>query len=174
MPFHESNFLIEREHVEALLGWLEVPQGDKVWRLLYRASRDGFEEGFHRCCDGKGPTVVLFRSDGFLFGGYAGGPWNSKSTFKDYPSSFIFTLTNPHGIPPTKYPPTELRYSVYCCAAYGPNFGLDDISVPLKYDYGSRCIINFPCSYADTTGKGKFTFTGSSDFGIDDYEVFGF
>ena len=30
------------------------------WRLLYRASHDGFNaKDFHRHCDGKGPSVVI-------------------------------------------------------------------------------------------------------------------
>lgn len=30
------------------------------WKLLYRASRDGYSgKDFHRHCDGKGPSVVI-------------------------------------------------------------------------------------------------------------------
>ncbi|MDR3740056.1 MAG: hypothetical protein P4L40_13670 [Terracidiphilus sp.] len=45
--------------VHTLTGkWL--PRGRRVGPLLYRGSRDGMTpRAFHRCCDGKGPTLVL-------------------------------------------------------------------------------------------------------------------
>ena len=50
---------------------------DFTCKLLYRASRDGWETtDFHRLCDEKGPTVVIVKVDnGRLCGGYCSIGW---------------------------------------------------------------------------------------------------
>ena len=55
------------------LSWL--PQG-AIWSLLFRASDDGkMAVNFHRCCDNKGPTVVLIKHGEFILGGYTSKSW---------------------------------------------------------------------------------------------------
>jgi len=64
-----------------------------TWTLLYRASRDGFKgEDFHRCCDGKGPTVVIVRPRGVdrVIGGFNSRGWE---TLTDISSRAIVWLT---------------------------------------------------------------------------------
>lgn len=62
-------------------------------------------QAFYSRCDNKGPTLTIIKSKGYLFGGYNPQSWDSPEIHSPsfHPSSFIFTLTNPHGIPPTKY-----------------------------------------------------------------------
>ena len=46
------------------------------WNPCYRASRDGWkEQDFHRHCDNIGPTVVLVKASGCIFGGYTDQDW---------------------------------------------------------------------------------------------------
>ena len=47
------------------------------FQLLYSGKRDGWNASdFHRVCDGRGPTLVLFKSSkGFRFGGFTVVPW---------------------------------------------------------------------------------------------------
>ncbi|KAK8809938.1 hypothetical protein WA158_000881 [Blastocystis sp. Blastoise] len=71
---------------------------------------------FHRYCDNKGETVTLIKHIGHnnhmnIFGGYT----NQK---------FLFTLSNEHNIPPTKYDNTNSSYGIGCGSSNGSTFGL--------------------------------------------------
>ena len=71
--FEESEILTNGEHRSVLKGWL--PPGSK-WRLLFRASRDGFAaETFHSRCDKKGPTVTIVKCENNIFGGFTEVSW---------------------------------------------------------------------------------------------------
>ena len=55
------------------LSWL--PHGG-ICSLLFRASDDGKTPAdFHRCCDNKGPTVVLIKHGELILGGYTSKSW---------------------------------------------------------------------------------------------------
>ena len=71
-PFVGSVILTNEEHRRILKGWL--PEGlVGEWRLLFRASRDGFAAAtFHSKCDNKGPTITVVQSAGNIFGGFMG------------------------------------------------------------------------------------------------------
>ena len=78
--FQESSILKNVEHRRILRGWLPPQQQEGTWRLLFRASRDGFAANtFHSRCDNKGPTVTIAISiNGFRFGGFTEESWTSK------------------------------------------------------------------------------------------------
>jgi hypothetical protein len=78
---------------------------------------------------------------------------------------FLFTLTNPHGIKPTKFPFKNIGYyslggGLYFYGGFGVN--------------GQNCTFQFPGHgpYIDTTGKGSFLFTGIRETKLSDMEVF--
>lgn len=139
----------------------------------FQGSRDGFNaKAFCRAMDGKGRALVVIhvKHRGVLcsFGGF------SAAGFKDYgggsygsntdPQTFLFTLTNPHGIRPTAYHVTEPDYATFCCASAGYMFSFgrgNDIFLvnECHVDRDSHTRY-FPTSFADTTGKGPATFTG--------------
>ena len=77
-PFEESVILTNEEHRRVLKSWL--PEAMKrEWRLLFRASRDGFAAStFHFQCDNEGPTVTVVESGGNIFGGFTEKPWASE------------------------------------------------------------------------------------------------
>ena len=78
-PFEESEILTSEEHQQSLKGWL--PTGlEGEWRLLVRASRNGFaSQTFHSKCDNKGPTVTVVKSGANIFGGFTENSWTSKN-----------------------------------------------------------------------------------------------
>src|SRR3978361_1162137 len=93
---------------------------------LISHSSDGFQAAkFHQRCDNKGPTLTIIRShpNNYLFGGYTPLSWDSSNIYKNSPEGFIFTLTNPHGIPPTKYSISNPARAIRCRQSYGPAFG---------------------------------------------------
>ena len=77
--FLESEILTNEEHKRVLKDWLSSLQGK--WRLLFRASRDGFEsETFHSKCDDLGPTITIVKSGNNIFGGFTDVSW-TRSKF---------------------------------------------------------------------------------------------
>eukprot|EP01100_Stratorugosa_tubuloviscum_P001121 TRINITY_DN124_c0_g1_i4.p1 TRINITY_DN124_c0_g1~~TRINITY_DN124_c0_g1_i4.p1 ORF type:complete len:273 (+),score=92.90 TRINITY_DN124_c0_g1_i4:95-913(+) len=145
---------------------------NKRWQLIYKATRGEFRNSkFHGKCDNQGETMIIIKSDnGYLFGGYTSLSWQSykpkidvNSSARNDPKAFIFTLTNPHDIPPTKYIQLDQndRYSIYDDIVYGPCFGLNDIIIYTNSN-SNQNTTNFGSSYNDSIGKGEETFTGNT------------
>ena len=154
------------------------------WELIYKATCDGFHgDNFHNYCDGKGPTMTIIQSkDGnYLFGGYTEISWSSDGTYKSDPAAFLFTLTNPHGIQPTKFLKNPNKgYSIVHLKEHGPGFGgvvtnkqhYKDIQIFKNANQNNNSACSFPSSYIDTTGLGGVLFTGTKNFMVEDIEVF--
>ena len=76
LTFENSEIMTDEEHRRVLKGWLPPHKGE--WRLLFRASRDGFAvKTFHTKCDNKGPTVSVIQSGNNIFGGFTEFSWKS-------------------------------------------------------------------------------------------------
>ena len=92
-PFRESTILTKVDHRKILKGWLpEVLVGE--WRLLFRASRDGFAaSAFHSKCDNKGPTVTVVKSFANIFGGFTETPWTSPGAGRKFLLQLIIIYT---------------------------------------------------------------------------------
>jgi uncharacterized coiled-coil protein SlyX len=168
----------------------------KCFNLLWRGSRDGFTaEEFHRRCDGRANTLtVILDTDGSVFGGFTpveweSRTWNGKSgkesnTWKGDHSlrSFLFTLRNPHGVPPRKLAlRKEMKeYAIVCdsdcCAVFG------DCSVGCQLIARNNCNCNEEsCArigsyYRDTTYENdtrfRDFFTREMMFRVKEIEVF--
>jgi len=152
----------------------------RKFNLLYRATRDGFgAKDFHEKCNGKGATLTVIRSEkGFIFGGFTSVSWTSgKYTLVPDPQAFLFTLINPHSLPPTKYSIlTAESTAIVCCAAVCPHFGDDDLCLLSNSNENNTpentSNINFPISFEDTTGHGNRTFTEDCNFKTTEVEVY--
>ena len=150
---------------------------NQKWHLTYKATKDGFTiDDFHRCCDGKGATITVIESlDNYLFGGYTSISWNfhqgAKTGALDR-NAFLFTLTNPHGIPATKYNIKANGEHAVVPNAMGPTFGQYDICIYPNSNLNSQSFIEFPSNFIDSTGKGYLTFTGSTNFTTRDIEIY--
>ena len=167
---------------------------DQRWTLIYKASWDGFDgAAFHRRCDNQGPTMTIIRSNNnYLFGGYTAIPWTSNHAWKQDTTAFLFTLTNPHPIPPTKYliDAAKSNHAVYHHATCGPTFGEGlgpllpgpgrrrapgsghDLLVAGGSNANDSSCTYFPGVYIDATGMGEGTFTGAKNFTTSDIEVY--
>ena len=173
-PFRDGT-LLSVEHKKKLSEFYS--NNEQKWELIYKASRDGFDaNAFHSRCDNKGPTITIILSNNkYLFGGYTSVSWASSTNWVFDSKAFLFTLTNPHDIPPTKYPvaPTKTQNTVYHNSGYGPSFGGGhDVHISSNSNSNNSSYTNFPYTYTDTTGKGHNTFTGSKNFMTSDVEVF--
>lgn len=69
IKFINDTVLVKNDNYLMLREWFSC---DLKLVLIYRASIHGFaSQNFHQCCDGKGPNIVVIRSEnGNLFGGY--------------------------------------------------------------------------------------------------------
>jgi hypothetical protein len=126
---------------------------------------------FHSKCDNQGATVTIIRSvNGYLYGGYTSISWTSRGTYAPDNTAFLFTLTNPNGIPPTKYPISPGKNAIYDMPSYGPTFGTGhDLYMDSNNTNGYT---NFPHAFQDSTGHGNNTFTGNRNTQAADIEVF--
>ncbi|CAF1435624.1 unnamed protein product, partial [Adineta steineri] len=156
-------------------------KANQKWELIYKATRHEFyASAFHSCCDYKGPTITIIQSNNnYIFGGYTSISWTSSNDgqYKNDGEAFLFTLTNPYNIPPTKYTikPDRVAYAVYHKNSYGPTFG-DGHDIRIHSSSDNSCstssYTSFPAAYNDTTGYGGNTFTGARNFTTSEIEVF--
>jgi TPR repeat protein len=157
--------------------------GGRHFALLWRGSRDGFgARDFHARCDGHANTVTLIRDTrGNIFGGFTPLLWDPRKQSADLETSadhsggsFLFTLKNPHGVPPRKFRLTAkhgLR-AIAKSSAWGPNFC--DIGVSGGCNANARSFANsFGHAYTNDTGQGgKSFFAGAAHFTVQEVEVF--
>ncbi|CAF1122271.1 unnamed protein product [Rotaria sp. Silwood1] len=168
--------LLQQEHKKKLNEFYGAI--NQQWVLIYKASCNGFDtNAFNSRCNNQGPTMTIIQSkNNYLFGGYTAIPWSSDNySYKNDTTAFLFTLTNPHNIPPTKYiiNPDKTEYAVYHRYDYGPTFGSGhDIYLTNASNLNVLNYTEFPGSYLDTTRKGNATFTGARNFTVSDIEVF--
>ncbi|XP_027051326.1 uncharacterized protein LOC113678628 [Pocillopora damicornis] len=179
-----SEILTNEEHISLLLSWLPLLDSGKRrhrFRLLFRASRDGFAAAtFHSRCDNKGPTVTIVKSGNNVFGGFTEQSWKCENGHSRCTEAFLFSMINPHGHQPTKIPltrPYESRYGISYGFDQGPTFGGRErggrwalkISDNADVSYSESCdddnAYDFPL-------ESEPFFTGSSRFVVTDYEVF--
>lgn len=151
-------------------------KSNQQWQLIYRGTRDGFGKGaFISQCANQGPTITMVRVDKYLFGGYTSISWkHSDGTIWDRdPTAFLFTLINPHQIPPTKYPIKSTgENAIRSYAHYGPTFGRFDICIHSDSNLHQHSNFGFPKDYCDTTQIGKITFTGAERFTTSEIEIY--
>ncbi|PRP88975.1 hypothetical protein PROFUN_02253 [Planoprotostelium fungivorum] len=182
--------LLSRDHVNLIHKWFNASLGHQrshsdlgavlakqknIGRIIYKATTHGFSAiEFHKKCDKHGPTLVVAQSsEGFLFGGYI--DWRQSLLQVSNSKTFIFTLTNPHGLMPTRYP-SRGNFSAFNYPALGPVIGSAaqgaDIVIADGADENDSSSFGFPNQYVDTTGKGAETFTGSIFFRVKEFEVY--
>ena len=149
----------------------------KKWKSQYRGSRDGFTaQKFHSLCDNKGEALFIAEDiNGYIFGGYTSVGWKSLEGWINDQNAFLFTLKNPHNIPPTKYSfkSNYGSYSVYDSSSYLPTFGGGhDMHTSDNCNENTANYFSFPNSYSDTTGFEQSTFTGNYNWRAKEVEVF--
>jgi len=170
----EGGDVLSTEHKNKITEWLP---NAKKFTLIYKATKDGFRcEDFHKNCDDKGPTLTIVQSPPgpYIFGGYTSQDWDCSGQYKADKHAFIFTLVNPHNLPPTKYSikPDRIQHAICCHPSGCSIFGTFDLVIPPHSNQSEESISQFPVSYEDTTGKGNTTFTGKRLYQTSEVEVY--
>jgi hypothetical protein len=156
--------------------------GGKRLELLYRGSRDGFgAAAFHDRCDGHPNTVILISStNACIFGAYTPVAWNSSGESLSDPSlqSFIFTIKNPHNLPPQIFKLKQGQNAIVGEAGYGAKFGDGrawnaDLYVSNECRTSTNSYSHLGKAYVNDTGiSGNQVLTGSQSFFVDEIEIF--
>ena len=151
-----------------------------TWRLLYRATEDGFDaKDFHSRCDGHSPTLTIIKAQetGYIFGGVTETAWESMDAFKNDPNAFIFSLTNKDS-QPCKMKTNKAACSIRCLSTYGPTFGEGrDIYVANCSNKKTSSYSNLGHTYAHPhyaygTDEAKSFLAGSFTFQSNEIEVY--
>ena len=140
----------------------------KNYRLLFRASNDGFQASkFHSKCDGQNYTLTfVITTLGRRFGGFTDQAWDSSSGNKGGSNGFIFSLDNKE-----IYYSKNSSYNIYCGNGYGPTFGGGfDFYLCDNCNNSNSSYNNSDHSY-NTYGK-KNAVAGNYNFYVKDYEVY--
>ncbi|XP_062501309.1 uncharacterized protein LOC134178447 [Corticium candelabrum] len=175
-----SSTLMKTEDKRVLLSWLS---GQMNWRLIYKASRDGYRAAdFHRCCDNKGETIsVIHTTGGYLFGGYTDVPWTSArvGVYKRSSQSFLFAFwSSALGNTAVKATIVDSNHAVYhradvCCAfGGGSNICISDSSNTNFNSYSNWSNGEY-YSYPPGVTSNKYWLVGQQTFQTQDIEVFG-
>ena len=170
--FLDGGTLLSDAHRKCLLQFCE--NRHKKSELLYKASRDGFDENqFHQRCNNQGTTIIIILSNNdYLFGGYTCTPWGSNVSSITDDKAFLFTLINPPNISPTKYPlqSSNNQQAVHHNSNCGPTF----VGGHALYICSNSNTTNGSYIYYihASTGQGNNIFPGDRNFLTKDIEVF--
>jgi len=175
---HSWNFSgKEMKVISYIQAWLP----SKKFSLLYKGSRDGFiVDTFHEKCDNKGPTLVLIQSGldgklddpGYIFGGYNPVNWVSiTSAAVPNADAFLFTITNPSRIAPTKFLPKPDATQLVVHPSDGPQFGYSPNDISTFGRCATPCV-SLGSGFMNTTGRGPYVFTGSQEYSIYELEIY--
>lgn len=145
-------------------------------RLLYRASKDGFESTvFHSQCDNKGPTLCLFRSGKDkekTFGGFSDKSWRNSLCFMASKESFLFSVTSEKKLRPFR----NYERALFCSPKAGPSFG-EDLLVGEKANEPKSCRSFLGRTYETFDGfyesiEAQQSLAGSPLFHLSEIEVY--
>ncbi|KAK8810492.1 hypothetical protein WA158_007067 [Blastocystis sp. Blastoise] len=194
--FLSTKIIVNNMMETPLVNWLGK---EKKWKLLFRASEHEYKASeFHKYCDRKGETVTFIKHIGHnnhinIFGGYTDQNWESpyynSCVNKSYSKEFLFTLTNEHNIPPTKYEYSRnynyySKYGIYCSPSCGPSFGDSGSDIKISDNCHSNdkscCEARYYEEFDTSQKSALFVNTHETNysnyanyFKVEDYEVYG-
>ncbi|RGB40520.1 TLD-domain-containing protein [Rhizophagus diaphanus] len=164
--------IINAKDVAVIASWIDKKKGNPYrikdipfkFELIYRASLERFSiNKFHKCCDNKGPTVVVIkvRKSGEIIGGYNPLDWRSdhKHQASDSFLFSLFSLTN--GVIPILSRISSKNEAIIWCKDKGPCFGFQDLWIRSSSRFGKSKQKSYEKKIID-----------SETFNIVEYEVF--
>jgi hypothetical protein len=111
-----------------------------------------------------------------IFGGYTPLAWSSQASHVSDPSlkSFVFTIKNPHSLPPQIFKLKQEAKAIYNHQTLGPTFGSGfDLNVYSQSQSSTNHYSSLGNAYANDTGiGGQQVLTGDRYFFLDELEVF--
>lgn len=148
------------------------------WKLLYRATDDGFSSrNFHEKCDGIPNTLTVIKSSsGNIFGGFTEKAWSSIGEYVEDRNAFIFSLLNKDN-KPFKTMCTYRLDAIYCHKNEGPSFGGGDLYISSNSNINTDSSSFFSLSYrhpdyVKDTNEAESILAGSRNFQTEQIEIY--
>ena len=152
---------------KAIREWIN-PYKKLGFKLIFRLTRDGFNcSDFHRCCDNKGETLLLFKTDkNYKFGGYTPLNWVSPPSSGEVNNpndnaTFLFSLNKMIKYTKIKEKGNTLRAQ----KEFGPLLG-DGTDLGINQDMRTGWSNN------GTFLRNRELTDGGKDFNISEIEIF--
>lgn len=168
-----SDIIKTEENLELLKSFFPPSRVPRNVEKLYNAKENnGSAQSFHSCCDGKGPTLTLVKTDkNCVFGGYTEKDWGVVQQKKMDPKSFVFNLNSKK-----KYQASKGN-GIYLYKDYGPYFhgNNDSICFVLSNDCtNNRKSFTDGCRPDSFEGAKlqEMSKPGKEYFKVDEYEVY--
>ena len=161
--------IICREDIKIIQNFIN-PNDINEFKLLFSTNKmnDDSIETMHKFCDNQGPTIIIIKANGKIFGGYNSSNWDKSGIYINNLNSkhcFIFSLDKKE-----KY---TLKNEDSCYSCVGSNsfilFGKDDLCIwknckNNELSYCEKNSYNIPDNYEITGGQ--------KNFKVDNYEVY--
>ncbi|GBB96639.1 hypothetical protein RclHR1_00280031 [Rhizophagus clarus] len=163
--------IISYQHVELISKWIDrLEIMDKLissyeFKLLYRASRDGYSQyRFRECCINKPRTVTIVKVKGSseILGGYNPLEWKTVQGFSATEDSFLFSFSNDRIDNYILSRVIGKKKAIYNGLNCGPSFGDGDLDIWKTYIGG----------YCAKTCYEKLIRKSKGFFNLDECEVF--
>ena len=127
-----------------------------IFRLAYRASKDGFRGyDFHRRSDGKLKTLSIIKeTGGFVFGGYTSTAWSERvNTYTYDTKAFLYTFKNPNNSPmKLELKRADGYQAMHSYSSYGPTYGGHDLHVADNSNGNTNSHLNLGVNYYGPNG----------------------
>ena len=181
--FKFDSHIMDTRQQKELIDLCEIQRGQK-WKLLYRATRDGFNAAdFHVKCDRVPRTLTVIKAtSGNIFGGFTeiSSTWNYKIVVD--PNAYIFSLVNKKHESFRTFCSNDGKNAMRWISDGGPCFGFDgdgrkDICIVSNSNVNQSSYSNFGYLYKNPnypfgTEKAKSILAGSFHFQTSEIEVF--
>lgn len=176
-----SSTIVNEEQSVQLINLINF-SSNKIWRLVYQASRYGFRaEDFHSKTDPNLNTLLLVKtSRSFIFGGYTTANWTGYS-YKNDSNAFLFSLVNYLNKPAKmNVKILETARAIVAVPTNGPMFGggydmfLASNSNQLKSGSYSNlgCSYQLPFNITYGSPNAQMFLAGAFNFQIAEIEVY--
>ena len=158
----------EPETEKTIRNWINPNNQNLEFKLLFKMSKDGYNcSDFHRCCDNKGETLLLFETDkNYKFGAYTPLNWVTPTSGEvndpNDNKTFLFSLNQMKKF--TKIPGNSPK-TARSQKSYGPLLGGGT-------DLGIYPDMRKGWSSNDTFLKNYDLTKGESAFNVKEIEIF--
>jgi len=156
---------------------------NQKWKLIYRATRDGFRAAdFHSKCDNYQNSLVIIKStNGNVFGGFTEQNWSGDRQWKSDPNAVLFSFINQHNSK-IIMKCTNPSCAIFAHRGYGPTFGGGfggghDLQICNNSNTSNGSFSNLGSSYkhpyyANGSNEAKSFLAGSYKFLTTEIEVY--